>query len=748
MISPSLSTDDGLREALTKLSDPATWSANDRVWLQNLTNTLSRVRAAGVAQRSTREFQQFLCENNFVANVGRGNLPLRTALDDDAFREWLAATSMKLLPESTGDRYSFLEGLYEQLQTRLRALLPPNSDTPHLKILRVLAALYPNAMTAVANRASLAALAQAMNAGRNLGPAQQQVWIRQRIDSILGLPADTPGALAVRMIIPWLLYEQNVQAVPAPPPTPEVRRPLPAIQRQPGITAIRDKFPGVLRTLDFVGDGTTGDALMVYLRSLSPELQPDSLNVIIGTLKNQLGVIRQEGDQFFRTALGERLAATGDPNELADWLLTRVLGIDHVIAALRNGGPLPAQDLVAVLRQAHPGWSTDFASDVMLSWLRSFGVIELDSNKHQALTEMGRRWAGMIHWTPEARPAAMVRDHPTDAPVPDKMRPAALIVPVIDDIIAKVQQSGNFEAALIARLHAGLWAHPRRHFAILTGLSGSGKTLLAHSYAKAISGETAPLILSVPPGWHDPGALLGYKNPLLENSYTSTPFLDYLINASRDSERPCVVVLDEMNLSHPEQYMAPLLSAMETGKAIHLHSDDEISSKIPREVPYPSNLVLIGTVNMDETTHGLSDKVLDRAFVTEFWKVDLDDYRNWERATLSPEQSRRVRQLLDQLMAVLSPARLHFGWRVVDDVLDYLEQAATMKEHLPFDRALDDVIGAKILPKLRGENTTRVCNALEGCRSALTAFGLVQSGEKVAELLIDLTANGTARFWR
>ena len=79
-----------------------------------------------------------------------------------------------------------------------------------------------------------------------------------------------------------------------------------------------------------------------------------------------------------------------------------------------------------------------------------------------------------------------------------------------------------------------------------------------------------------------------------------------------------------MNLSHPEQYLAPILSAMEReGGEIPLHGGDAGAYGVPQAISYPGNLVIIGTVNMDETTMGVSDKVLDRAFTLEFWDIDV-----------------------------------------------------------------------------------------------------------------------------
>lgn len=194
--------------------------------------------------------------------------------------------------------------------------------------------------------------------------------------------------------------------------------------------------------------------------------------------------------------------------------------------------------------------------------------------------------------------------------------------------------------------------------------------------------------------------------------------------------------------------MAPLLSAMETGETIPLHMEGDILDGIPSSVPYPSNLVLIGTVNMDETTHGLSDKVLDRAFVLEFWDVDLDSYPRWGARGLESAAETRARDLLASLMRALSPARLHFGWRVVDDVVEFLKQATGVGDVLPLDAALDAVVYAKVLPKLRGEDGPRFRAALTECEKALETFGLTTSLAKVAELRRDLEATGSARFWR
>lgn len=237
-------------------------------------------------------------------------------------------------------------------------------------------------------------------------------------------------------------------------------------------------------------------------------------------------------------------------------------------------------------------------------------------------------------------------------------------------------------------------------------------------------------------------------NPLQGNSYIRTPFLEFLISASEAPDRPFTVVLDEMNLSRPEQYLSPNLSAMETGEPLTLHREGESFDGVPSDIRYPSNLAIIGTVNMDETTHGISDKVLDRAFTIEFWDVELKGYPRWGTREYSKEHEDEVRLLLTDLMMSLRPARLHFGWRVVDDVLDYMDRALADNGALDPAVVLDDVVYAKVLPKLRGDDAPRFREALRKSEEVLGKHRLNNCVSKVKELSDDLESTGSARFWR
>ena len=336
-------------------------------------------------------------------------------------------------------------------------------------------------------------------------------------------------------------------------------------------------------------------------------------------------------------------------------------------------------------------------------------------------------------------------------PKPSDARPKSPGLPEFSEIKEHIDQSGHFPLDLCRQLHLGLWANERRHFAILTGISGSGKTLLACKYGEVLTGGKAPYFCVIPvqPGWTDPSFLLGYPNPLKGDSYERTRFLELLLNTRDDNPAmPHVAILDEMNLSHLEQYLAPVLSAMETGNELELHGREGDFDGVPRSIPYPKNLVLIGTVNMDETTMGLSDKILDRAFTLEFWDIKVEDWPGWDSQELPEDQANRVKGVLRGLMEALKSARLHFGYRVIDEVVSFLKQRETQIPEWDFAKALDNVIYAKVLPKLRGDDSTRVQEAFTKCIEVLETHNLEKCLRKVSEMKADLESTGSARFWR
>jgi MoxR-like ATPase len=419
------------------------------------------------------------------------------------------------------------------------------------------------------------------------------------------------------------------------------------------------------------------------------------------------------------------------------------------IMSLNRNKVMERRELLKVIRKCNPGLKSDFAPSGMVSWMKSFGIID-DSNGTLTLSEIGKQWATRIHWDPPVLDVEPETATIEEAVRSEQASSAQVRLPSIDEIVQSITKTAHFDTKAIKDLHAGLWSDSQRHFAILSGLSGTGKTQLASAYAKSLRPEGGGVFhLAVQPGWYDTGAILGYVNPLRPDAYVRTGFLDFLLTAYENPELPHTAILDEMNLSHPEQYLAPLLSAMETaGGQIEFHQEGDEFDGIPRSIPYPPNLVVIGTVNMDETTHGLSDKVLDRAFTLEFWDIDITAFPNWNAFGLSQDSRAKVLDTLTDLYAALRPAKLHFGWRTVSDVLGFLHASGVAGASDATTEALDSVVYAKVLPKLRGEDSSRFRSALDATKNALAKHGLTRCELRVGELRDDLLETGTARFWR
>ncbi len=282
---------------------------------------------------------------------------------------------------------------------------------------------------------------------------------------------------------------------------------------------------------------------------------------------------------------------------------------------------------------------------------------------------------------------------------------------------------------LDVRFIASLLTKP---FVILTGLSGSGKTKLAQAFAMWIcENESQYAIVPVGADWTNREPLLGFPNALQAGEYIKPDngVLDLIIAASNNISKPFFLILDEMNLSHVERYFADFLSVMESHGKISLHAGNENWNDVPSGINLPSNLFIVGTVNIDETTYMFSPKVLDRASVIEFRvtaaemknylentkPLDLDSLKGAGAGmanafvaiandeTIEPESAVELNNTLIDFFSELKKTSAEFGFRSASEILRFagvINKIEGANWTLP--QIIDAAIMQKLLPKVHG----------------------------------------------
>jgi len=428
--------------------------------------------------------------------------------------------------------------------------------------------------------------------------------------------------------------------------------------------------------------------------------------------------------------------------------LLYLLGEDLVMAAEQRDSGIDEtlnQERLRLTPSDRLDYGVAFANQVIDDMLALFPLNEAIMEQAEAL---------------EPHTAAMLRERSAGSYLP-------ITLPPIETIIERMRARGFALAdSLIRAYHVALQTKP---LVILPGISGTGKTRLTRLYADAIFGGTLEanqhyLLVAVQPDWHNARDLLGYYNAL-NNRFHPTPFLRFLQRAAADPATPFFVCLDEMNLARPEYYLAPILSALETeDHLIDLGVPGDTVEAISGELiqsPFrlPLNLRITGTVNVDESSHTLSDKLLDRANVIELTDVDLAAFRQSYREPVDPA----AWPIITQIHAIMTRAGQPFGYRAIAEILRYIEQARGV---MPASQALDQQIKQKILPKLRGDDTPRLRRALAALLElllgqpqsawgkaaaiepeAVAAAPFPEAAEKVRRMLERLETEGFTDFY-
>ncbi len=310
-------------------------------------------------------------------------------------------------------------------------------------------------------------------------------------------------------------------------------------------------------------------------------------------------------------------------------------------------------------------------------------------------------------------------------------------------------------------------------FMLLAGISGTGKSRIVRKLAQATStqqyandsdrwNDNRPEnfeLIQVKPNWHNSMDVVGFYSNI-SKKYEFTPFVEFIVKAWQHTDTPYFLCLDEMNLAPVEEYFAEFLSAIESrstdsegnyitdpiikpfkdfgetvGKNMlkHLFGEADPIDKNPLAVQFyekgltlPPNLMVMGTVNMDETTFSFSRKVLDRAMSVEMNEVDYDKFLSGETEAFPlltdfnallvnrPQKALEVKDDIDSAKVVdylkdvntlLEDTPFKLGYRAANEAMLYVAANKELAgENFSLTTALDEFTLMKILSRIEGDD--------------------------------------------
>ena len=371
--------------------------------------------------------------------------------------------------------------------------------------------------------------------------------------------------------------------------------------------------------------------------------------------------------------------------------------------------------------------------------------------KVEALTSLKETlegWAEQLQDTPETSDALTdLQTPPTVLTVSrfEKEQPKQTEAAALDRFEHYLQDVGlQFSQRRVYAFHTALKTASISPLTVLAGISGTGKSELPRRYAEGMGLHF--LQMAVQPSWDSPQDLFGFYN-YLEKRYAATDLSRALVHLDHRNHpqqakpykgRMLLVLLDEMNLARVEYYFSEFLSRLEVRRSVDA---DNPASRQQAEVTLDlgggqerrdqrvfvdGNVLFVGTMNEDESTQSLSDKVNDRSNVLRFGRpkgmgnqalnnqaqgasgfLKHETWQSWHQTPdhLAQENQQKLREWIDRLNTALSELGRPFGHRVSQAIESYVSNYPGEDPTKRLKDAFADQIEQRVLPKLRGMDT-------------------------------------------
>lgn len=346
---------------------------------------------------------------------------------------------------------------------------------------------------------------------------------------------------------------------------------------------------------------------------------------------------------------------------------------------------------------------------------------------------------------------------------------------------------------------------------LLAGISGTGKSRIVRKLAQATNPKTYANeddrwkdnrpdnfeLIQVKPNWHNSMDVVGYMSNIPAPHYVFTDFVRFIVKAWQHKDTPYFLCLDEMNLAPVEEYFAEFLSAIEShaldehgeyttdpiiapfkeftqdvrkdmlrqllGEAHHTETNPQALQFTEKGLTLPPNLMVMGTVNMDETTFSFSRKVLDRAMSIEMNEVNYDDFKEGKTELMPllttqngllvnrPQKASEVQERIESdkvidylkdVNAMLDGTPFKLGYRAANEAILYVSACQDFAgDNFSIEKALDEFTLMKILSRIEGDdNRLAVDERDERLQAAGIDGNAAEDGEQSLNLLNCLRA--------
>ena len=392
----------------------------------------------------------------------------------------------------------------------------------------------------------------------------------------------------------------------------------------------------------------------------------------------------------------------------------------------------------------------------------------------------------------------------------------------INKLSIEIEEINGFKTYLLYSLKKTIDTHTSSYipyltalrtkpFMLLAGISGTGKSRIVRKLAQATNtkeyaneedrwSDNRPdnfELIQVKPNWHNSMDVVGYMSNIPTAHYVFTDFVRFIVKAWQHKDTPYFLCLDEMNLAPVEEYFAEFLSAIESrsldengnyttdpiiapfkefgkevcenmlkqllGEARHTEANPLAIQFEEKGLTLPPNLMVMGTVNMDETTFSFSRKVLDRAMSVEMNEVNYDDFIEGKTELMPlltsqnallvnrPQKASEVQDKIDSgkviaylkaVNALLDVTPFKLGYRAANEALLYVSACQDVAgDGFRIEKALDEFTLMKILSRIEGDDNRLTIDEKDArSQSAGITGAVTDEGEQSINLLNCLRA--------